>query len=225
MRKFFIVIAVVVCALSVVQAGDPQLAGRPAKEWAERLERPERVQNLKVDEIITTLALKPGQVVADLGSGPGIFTLPLAKAVGEKGTVYAVEIDQGFLDMISERAKGQQIANVKTVLGKYEDPVLPAKVDVAFFHDVLHHIEKRQEYVKAVASYLKPDGVIVLIDLDPNDPNTSHKGEPHLQVTREQANEMMAAAGLKPVAEHKLFTDKYFIVYGRRMAGRDHEHQ
>src|SRR5881409_3934660 len=95
-----------------------QLASRPAPDWIARLERPERVAGLKIDYIISKLELKPGQVVADIGAGPGVISLPLAKAVSPGGKVYAVDIDQAFIDHIAMRAQEQHVANVKPILGK-----------------------------------------------------------------------------------------------------------
>jgi SAM-dependent methyltransferase len=92
--------------------------------------------------------------------------------------------------------------------------MLPEKIDVAFFHDVLHHVEGREAYLKKVASYLKPGGRIVVIELDADRPDASHAKEPQLQVRRPELNTWMEAAGLKKLAEYDLFTDKWFVIYG-----------
>ena len=197
-------------------AGARQLASRPAADWIARLERPERIAGLKIDYIISKLALKPGQVVADIGAGPGVLSLPMAKAVAPNGTVYAVEIDQAFLDHVAMRMKEQHVTNVKPILGKFTDPALPAQdVDVVLFHDVLHHIEDRATYLKSTAKYVKPNGRIAIVELSPT--KGSHKDEPALQVTKEQAQAWLAAAGFKPVAEFDgLPEDKWFVVYARQ---------
>jgi ubiquinone/menaquinone biosynthesis C-methylase UbiE len=207
-------IIAVVTAASALDAVPSQLGSRPAEDWIARLERPERVANLKTAEVIEMLRLKEGDIVADLGAGAGVFTWPFARAV-PSGTVYAVEVDKGFITHLERRIQEQQLTNVKPVLGKFEDPLLPAKVDLAFFHDVLHHIEDRAGYLKAVASYLKPEGRIAIIELDATRPDSSHRDEPHLQVTKEQVQTWMAAAGLQKLDEFELFEDKWFVVYGR----------
>ena len=191
-----------------------QLGSRPADDWIARLERPERVAGLKIDYIISKLELKPGQVVADIGAGPGVLSLPIGKTVVPGGKVYAVEIDQAFLDRIAVKTKDQHITNVIPVLGKASDPGLPARdVDVALFHDVLHHIEHRAEYLKAVAGYVKPDGRVAIVELPPNG---SHKDEPVLVVTRGQVDKWMAEAGFKPAQEFDgLPEGKWFVVYKR----------
>lgn len=208
-RAVFVASAMV-AGLARIAAG--QLASRPAEEWAARLERPERIAGLKIDYIIQKLELKPGQVVADIGAGPGVISIPIAKAVAP-GKVYAEDIDRGFFDHVDKRAREQQVTNVVNVLGTANDPKLPARdVDVALFHDVLHHIEKRAEYLKAAAAYLKPGGRIAVVELPPDG---SHKDEPALVVTKDQVKQWMADAGLKPVQEFDGLEGKWFIVYGK----------
>ena len=74
-------LAVAALAFAVAEPTDAQLASRPAEEWSKTLEQPARLEGLKISEIISRLGLKPGQVVADLGAGTGIFSVPMAKAV------------------------------------------------------------------------------------------------------------------------------------------------
>jgi ubiquinone/menaquinone biosynthesis C-methylase UbiE len=175
--------AALALAAAVAGVSARQLASRPVDDWSARLERPDRVASLKIDYIISSLGLKPGVVVADIGAGPGVLTLPLAKAVAP-AKVYAVEIDQGFLDRINAKAKDASVTNIVTVLGAFTDPKLPASdADVVLFHDVLHHIKDRAEYLKAAARYVKPGGRIAIVELPPDG---SHKDEPELVVTKDQ---------------------------------------
>ena len=206
--------ALVVVALVCPRAVAGQLASRPAAEWTKTLESPERIAGLRIDEVIAKLNLKPGDVVADLGAGTGLFSLPLAKAVSS-GRVYSVELDEGFLTQIGGKAKAENVTNIVPVLGKFTDPSLPAHdVDLAFFHDVLHHVENRAAYLKSVAGYLKPGGRIVVIEFNPGD--SPHKAEPALVVSKEQATAWMADAGLVLGEDIRLFPDKYFVVYRRK---------
>ena len=190
-----------------------QLGSRPAADWIARLERPERIKELRVDYIIEHLKLKPGMVAADLGAGAGVFAYPLARAVGAKGKVYAVDVDHGFIDYIQKRAKEQQLANLQAILGKFEDPLLPEKIDLAFFHDVLHHVDKREAYLKTVAGYLKPGGRIAVVELDVTRPDASHRDDPKLQVRKEELQQWMTAAGLVRSEEIPLAEDKWFVIY------------
>jgi SAM-dependent methyltransferase len=209
--------AVVAAAVAMALASgnvDAQLASRPAAEWKATLEAPARVEGLKIEHVVKMLKLKNGDKVADLGAGTGLFEPQLAYAVGS-GRVYAVEIDAGFLDEIDRKVEELHIANVETVLGAPADPKLPTRtVDLALLHDVLHHVDERLVYLKAVGAYLKPTGRVAIIEFEPG--NSPHRDTPALVVSRQQAAVLMAAAGFVPDEEIPLFTDKWFVIYRRR---------
>jgi 2-polyprenyl-3-methyl-5-hydroxy-6-metoxy-1,4-benzoquinol methylase len=196
-----------------------QLAPRKAEEWEKTLESPNRTATQKVAEVLSDLSLKPGMIVADIGAGSGFFSRPLAKAVAPSGKVYAVDIQQGLLDYINKRDAEENIHNVQTVLGEFDDPKLPARdVDLAFINDVLHHIEHRAVYLKALGTYVKPAGRIAIIEMNKDDPNTGHKNQPELLVGREEIVGWMSDAGFKLVEEHAdLFPGtKWFLIFGRK---------
>ena len=213
---FMGMVALAIAAAFVPESAIAQLGSRPAAEWIARLERPERVKELKVDYIIDKLRLGPGMIVADLGAGAGVFAYPFARAVGAKGKVYAVDVDQGFIDYIQKRAQEQNLGNLQAILGKFEDPRLPETIDLAFFHDVLHHVDKREAYLKTVAGYLKPGGRIAVVELDVTRPDASHRDDPKLQVRKEELQQWMAAAGLDRAEEIPLVDDKWFVVYQKK---------
>ena len=190
-----------------------QLASRPAEDWSKTLESHNRVASLKMDEIVAKLRLKPGQTVADIGAGSGLFEVPLAKAVSPGGKVYAVDIDAGFFPQIKRKADEAHLTNVETVLGKYTDPNLPGNVDLVFFHDVLHHIQDRAGYLKSVAGYLKPSGRVVVIDYEQG--QGPHKATPDLEVSREKLGAWAKDVGLRQVQDLKMFSDRYFLVYAK----------
>jgi len=201
--------------LASLSEAPAQLGSRSADEWANVLDREQRVSGLKIEEVVSRLKLKPGDVVADIGAGTGVFSGPLAQAVAPTGTLLAVDIDQGLLDYIAQRAKEENIKNIQPILGEFDDPNLPTRVDVAFFHDVLHHIEHRQVYLKKLATYLEPDGRVVIIDLIFDRPDGPHRNQPEMQITQEQVRRWMVAAGFPVMQEIDLFDDKFFVVFRR----------
>lgn len=211
LRSILVVSAVVA---ATVPAAWAQVATRPAEEWQKTLDQPTRIEGLRIDDVIGKLGLRPGQTVADLGAGTGVFAVPLAKAVAPGGTVYAVEIDKGYFPMIDRRAREGGATNVRTVLGEFTDPKLPARdIDVAFMHDVLHHVQDRAGYLKNAAAYLKPGGRFVIIDYRAN--QGPHGKEPDLVVSEETVMGWMKAAGLGKVEKVELFPDKYYLVFTR----------
>lgn len=186
-----------------------QLAQRPADQYIAAMDKPDRV--LKIDEVIEKLKLKPGDVVADIGAGSGAFSIPMAKAIAPNGILYAVDIDQKMLDYVAARAKKEGVANLRTVLGEYDDPKLPVKdADVAFFHRVLHMIEHRQVYLNATAKYLKPDGRIVVIDKNREDSPDSW-----MWLNQSDVDTWMAAISFYPAEKFAVFDDRYFVSYQR----------
>ena len=206
--------ALIALLLSLSATAAAQIASRPAEEWVKVLDGAERLAGLRIPDVVAALKLQPGNVVADLGAGSGPFIPALATAVGPGGKVYAVEIDQAFFPYIERRAKEAGVANVRTVAGGFTDPKLPAAdVDVAFMHDVLHHVENREAYLKNLVRYLKPGARVAIIDY--HAAQSPHTNEPALQVSKEQASAWLAAAGLKPVQEVALFPDKWFVVFRR----------
>ncbi len=194
-----------------------QLGSRPVENWIQLMERPERVASLQVDELVARLDIKPGQVVADIGAGPGLFSLSLAKAVGPTGKVYAEEVDPVFLDRIRQKLTEQHITNVTPVLGVYTDPKLPGHdVDLAFFHDVLHHIGDRAGFLAALSPYLNRTARVAIVEYDAK--TGPHKNDPALIITREQLDGLMAGIGFKPVQPIEgLFHDaRWAVIYGRQ---------
>ena len=159
-----------------------------------------------------------GMIVADIGAGSGVFSRPLAEAVAPSGKVYAVDIEQGLLDHINERDQEENISNVQTVLGEFDDPKLPARdVEFAFINDVLHHIEHRAAYLKALSTYIKPTGRIAIIEMDKNDPDTPHRDRPEMLLDRDEVVQWMSDTWFKLIEEHSdMFPGKkWFLVFGR----------
>jgi SAM-dependent methyltransferase len=106
------------------------------------------------EEVLSVLQLKPGEVVADIGCGDGWLSKHAAKAVGEEGKVFAVEIDERMVAQLNKL----KIANIEAVHSIKTDIQLPANtLDVAFLHDVASHVHKdsRPEFYASIQRALK----------------------------------------------------------------------
>jgi protein-L-isoaspartate O-methyltransferase len=150
-----------------------QVMGHQAADW---LERPEREEEERPDLLLNALKIKPGEVMADIGAGSGYFTRRLAKLVGEKGLVYAVDIQQEMLDLLTNKMAELKIRNVKPILGTITDPKLPpSSVDLVLMVDVYHEFDFPFEMVKAICQGLKPGGRLVFVEFRREDPKVPIK--------------------------------------------------
>jgi ubiquinone/menaquinone biosynthesis C-methylase UbiE len=117
--------------------------------------------------VIQSLQIRPGDRIADIGSGSGYFVFALAKAVGADGKVYAVDVDAAMNQLVAERAKEEGTANVEVILAKSDDPTLPSTgVDLIFSSNTYHHIDNRISYLANLRKYLRPNGRIAIIEFD-----------------------------------------------------------
>jgi ubiquinone/menaquinone biosynthesis C-methylase UbiE len=191
-----------------------QVGVRPADQWIATLDNPERIAGMKVPELIEKLGVQREMVVADVGAGSGVLTGPLALATGPRGIVYASDIDKALLAHIEKRAQDSRLANIRTVLGSFTDPLLPQAVDLALMNDVLHHVQDRPAYMKNLARHLKKGGRLAIVEFTPE--GSPHKGQPELIVSEVQVNDWAAAAGLERSQAFALYTDRYFVIYTKR---------
>lgn len=132
---------------------------------ADWLERPNRVEEERPDEVIATMGLKDGDVAVDLGCGTGFFARRMAKAVAPAGKVYAVDIQPEFLDMLKDFCEKEGITNVEPVLGDENDPKLPkGGVDWILLVDVYHEFQQPEPMLAKMLEALKPDGKVALVE-------------------------------------------------------------
>ena len=180
------------------------------ESYIRRLEDPGRDARQKPDEVVRALELRDGQTACDIGSGPGYFTLRLARAVG-RGRVYAVDVEPRILEVLRDRVGAARALNVTPVLALPEDPLLPeALCDLVLIVDTYHHFPDGPAYLRRLARSLRPDGRIVNIDYEkkptPVGPPPDHR------ISREAFLAQAADAGLAPVAEPALLPYQYFVV-------------
>ena len=163
------------------------------------------------DRVLSSLELRPGERVADLGAGGGFFTFRLAKAVGPEGRVYAVDVDEEMLDRLEERAGEEGAENVEVILAKFDDPLLPAEgVDLVFTCNTYHHFEDRSAYFERVRGSLRPGGRVAIIDF--NGTSWFNKVFGH-STPPETIRSELEAAGYALASEHHYLSRQGFLVF------------
>lgn len=137
--------------------------------YIQNLLRVERIEELRPDEVVAALMLAENAVVADLGSGPGVFTIPLARHLS-RGVVYAVDVEPRQLDALRDRVAEEGLNNVVPVLASYSTPHLPpSHLDLILIVDTYHHLEERVEYFGRLRSMLRPGGRLAILEYKSGD--------------------------------------------------------
>jgi predicted methyltransferase len=128
-------------------------------------EDPKRDERLQPNRIMDILGIKEGSTVADVGAGSGWFTVRAARRVGVGGAVYAVDINRDYLDYIEKRAKRENLANIRVVLGKDDDPLLPEKsVDAVLLLKTYHEIAQPIRLLKRTRAAMRANALLGIID-------------------------------------------------------------
>ena len=188
----------------------PLAQQRDPKQYQQTLENPERVAALQVDRVVASLGVQPGMRIADLGAGTGIFTIPMAKAAGNTGRVYAIDVDPGLLKIVEDKAKVASLPTVQTIVAGDVDPRIPEPVDLIFICDTMHHLPNQAEYVKGLAKHLKPSGRVAVIDFSEGSWPAGHEA---FKLTPSQVTDWMSAAWFTLETAHTFLATNFFHVY------------
>lgn len=169
------------------------------------------------EKIVAACGLKPGMVVADVGAGTGLHTRLFAKAVGDDGQVYAVDIAARFLAHIQKTAREAKLRNVTPVLCNEDSVDLPkGSVDVAFVCDTYHHFEFPHRTLASLYRAIKPGGRLIVIDFKRIPGVSSDWTMNHVRAGQEVVEKEIAAAGFTKSEEVKdLLKDNYFVIFTR----------
>lgn len=140
--------------------------------------------------IMDVIGVKPGMVVAEVGAGRGRFVVHMAARVGPDGKVYANDIVLEKLDYLEYRCERDSIYNVETILGETHDPLLPyGELDLVYMIDTYHHLSYPVELMRNILPSLKPGGLMVIIEQDPDkfpDAGPNHS-TPHDELLQQAA--------------------------------------
>ncbi len=111
--------------------------------------------------LLETAGLKPGQKVLEVGCGPGFFTIPAAKMVGDEGIIYAIDVHPLAIKRVQKKIKRERIKNVTPILGNAADTGLPDRsIDLAFLFGLQYIAGGLENVVSEMRRILKPEGVL-----------------------------------------------------------------
>jgi len=199
-KRFALLSAIVLCLAGCAEWNYQDMADPSRDVWQ------------KPQGVIEKLAITPGSRVADLGSGAGYFTWHLAKAVGARGTVYAVDINSASLDMIFKEMVARGTPNVRPVHADLHDPKLPEPVDLVFSCDVYHLMNDRVTYFRTLASSLKSGGRVAILDFHPRGFLSGMFGD---RIDKEVVRDEMEAAEYRLLNDYDVVDSQHFQIFAK----------
>jgi SAM-dependent methyltransferase len=169
---------------------------------------PGRDERLQIDRVMDILGIASGKSVADIGAGSGWFTVRAAKRVGDAGTVYAVDINPDAIRYIDSRTQKENLHNIRTILGKPDNPLLPAIVDAVLLLKTYHEIAQPVALLRNLRPSLRAGSKVGVIDRNGNGEN---HGVARAVVIREATE-----AGYQLLEQEDFVKDgmDYFLVFG-----------
>ncbi len=128
----------------------------------EILESPERLQFLNLDAILDKVGLSKNMILADLGCGTGYFTIPASSRVKK---VFALDVQQGMLDILRDKIEKQTIGNIEAILSEESHIPLPdSSVNALLMGNVFHELEDINAILNEVKRILSSNGKLVIVD-------------------------------------------------------------
>ena len=109
--------------------------------------------------------LAPGQSAADIGCGPGYFTIPMAERAGANGKVYAIDLQTEMLELVRRAAEKAGVQErVIPVTAQSNTLNFNEKVDFALSFWAAHEVPDQLNFFREVVGMLKPGGKFLLIE-------------------------------------------------------------
>ena len=172
-------------------------------------ESPDRDKKLQVERVMNILGVREGTSVGDIGAGSGWFTVRAAKRVGERGRVYAVDINPEAIKYIDDRVRREGINNVHTILSSEDDPRFPPNsIDAVLILKTYHEISDPVSLLENLRTALRKGARVGIIDRNGN-------GEDH-GVQQDVVEREAARAGYRLVDQYdfvKADREDYFLVF------------
>lgn len=193
--------------------------------FVERFEREGREVYDHREEIIAACELRPGMVVADVGSGTGLFTRMIAPRIGQRGRLYAVDIAKEFVEHVESTCKEAGFANVTAIVCKPNSVELPDNsIDLAFICDTYHHFEFPYKTMRSVYRALRPGGQVVLVEFHREMGKSSDWIMNHVRADQATFVNEIKLAGFEIVDEMKFLKTSYWMRFKKSPRKTDSGH-
>ncbi|MCA9000422.1 MAG: methyltransferase domain-containing protein [Planctomycetes bacterium] len=135
--------------------------------WKDRWEVESREVYAAREGLVAALGLKPGERVADVGAGTGLYMVPFSESVGSEGIVYEADISPRFIEHLEERKSAEGLRNVRVHASTETSLNLPSdSIDAAFVCDTYHHFEYHKSMLASLRNALSRGGRLMIVDFE-----------------------------------------------------------
>ncbi len=197
-----------------VRINEKYNAKSDAQGWAKRFERKGREVHDRQAEVLKALQIEPGSSVADVGVGSGLYTLALANAVGKDGTVFAVDVQDYFLEHVQKKAEKAGTQNVAFVKAEQRSANLdPGSVELVFMCDVFHHVEYPRTYLASLFAAIEPGGRLAVIDFIAEEGKSEDWVLEHVRASPAEFQAEFEAAGFVFERAPDVLEENFFHIY------------
>ena len=171
--------------------------------------------------ILNNLGIRPGEVIADIGSGSGFFSDKFSRMVGGSGKVLALELKDEHIERLTAYIKEAHIDNIDVIRGREDMLELPCQVDKMFMCSLYHIMygvisdKDRDTYLKSLVKYLKPGGELIIVDNSPVDDDTLPYHGPY--ISRELIEHQLSFYGFELIDYVQVIPQRYLLKFKLRM--------
>ena len=184
------------------------------QEFIGRLLSPERAETLDPLVIMSFCPINIHDTVADIGCGPGFFTLPLAKVL-VNGKLYALDIDDEMLAACREKITQARMGNVEILkCGEFEFPLEPASVDGAFLAFVVQASPDKPRFLREIRDLIRPRGWCTVLEWYRKE--TEYGPPLERRIEPDELVKVAETAGFRPRGWRDINGDNYMMTLRRR---------
>jgi ubiquinone/menaquinone biosynthesis C-methylase UbiE len=164
---------------------------------------------------VAELGVTPGMTIVDFGAGSGEYALALAPLVGERGRVYAVEVQKELLDRLAAEARARHLSNLEIIWGNLEkhggSKLADSSADLVLLANILFQSTARYSLALEAKRVLRPRGRAAVIDWSDSFGGLGPRAD---QVARpDEVKRIFAEAGFSLASEFSAGAHHYGLIF------------
>jgi ubiquinone/menaquinone biosynthesis C-methylase UbiE len=187
----------------------------PTKTSVDKIEallHPTLEETYDPQSMIALVPIHNDHKVADIGSGPGWLSIPLAKYL-YMGTCYAVDVQKEMLEQVKAQGQAAKLGNIETIVSKENQvPIDDESLDGVVFSNVLNEASRPKTLIKEGARLLQKAGWMAIVEWLPVDGKAKVGPSGSARLAQQDLREAVEALGLTTLTSRQLSHHRYIIV-------------